>query len=74
LAEKHTRQHVRDIWLPQLTHPRPLPDDGPLPDVRHRARAKFDRILSEHEPQPLEETAQAELQTILNAAARELGP
>lgn len=74
LAEKHTRRHVRDIWIPGLSHPRSPPDGQPVLDIRHRAKAEFDRILSEHEPQPLEETAQAELQTILNAAARELGP
>ncbi|MEE8391212.1 MAG: trimethylamine methyltransferase family protein [Anaerolineae bacterium] len=71
LAEKHTRRHMREIWIPGLTHPRPVLDGKPLPDIRQRARAELDRILSEHHPEPLEEAAQAELQTILDAAAQE---
>ena len=31
LTQEHTRQHVREIWIPELTHPR-LPWGGqPLP-------------------------------------------
>jgi len=73
LAQKHTRQRVREIWIPELTHPRPSKSGEPLPDVRKRARAKLDRILAEHQPEPLEEAAQAELRVILDAAERELG-
>jgi trimethylamine--corrinoid protein Co-methyltransferase len=73
LAQEHTRQHLREIWIPRLTHPRPSLDGKPLPDIRRRARAEFDRILAEHEPEPLEGAAQTELQVILDAAARELG-
>jgi trimethylamine--corrinoid protein Co-methyltransferase len=73
LAQEHTRQHLRRIWLPELTHPRPPLDGGPLPDLRSRARAELDRILTEHEPEPLGEAAQAELREILEAAERELG-
>jgi trimethylamine:corrinoid methyltransferase-like protein len=43
-----------------------------LGDVRKRARAKLDRILAEHEPEPLDEVAQAELLVILDAAEREM--
>jgi len=73
LAQKHTRRRVREIWIPELTHPRPSKDGEPLPDVRKRARAKLDKILAEHEPEPLEEAAQVELRAILDAAERELG-
>ena len=75
LAQEHTRQHLRRIWLPSLSHPRPpLAGHGaPLPDIQQRARNEFDRILAEHEPEPLEETTQAELRTLLEAAERELG-
>lgn len=44
-----------------------------MPGVRKRARAKLDKILVEHEPEPLEEEAQAELRVILDAAEQELG-
>ena len=73
LTQEHTRQHTRELWIPELTHPRPSLDGQPLPDIRQRARAELNRILAEHEPEPLEEAAQAELQAILDAAARELG-
>jgi trimethylamine:corrinoid methyltransferase-like protein len=43
-----------------------------LPDVRGRARAKLDKILAEHEPEPLEEAVRAELRAILDAAEREM--
>jgi len=73
LGQTHTRDRVQDIWIPELTHPRvPLGGESP-PGVRQRARAKFDRILAEHQPEPLDETVQAELRAILDAAAQELG-
>ena len=81
LTQKHTRKRVREIWIPELTHPsttlrtspRPVLGGGPLPDVRERARARFDKILAEHEPEPLEEAVQVELRAIMDAAERELG-
>jgi trimethylamine--corrinoid protein Co-methyltransferase len=73
LAQKHTRRHLRDIWIPELTHPRQPLDGSPLPDIRGRARTRLKQILAEHRPEPLDEKLQAELQTILAAAERELG-
>ncbi|GAB4537635.1 MAG: trimethylamine methyltransferase family protein [Anaerolineae bacterium] len=69
LAQKHTRRRVREIWLPELTHPPSEMDH----DIRKRAKAKLDRILAEHQPEPLDEAVQAELRSILDAAQRELG-
>jgi trimethylamine--corrinoid protein Co-methyltransferase len=73
LAQEHTRQHLRKVWIPELTHPRPPLDGKPLPGISQRARARFDRILAEHQPEPLEKKLQAELQAILDAAEREMG-
>jgi trimethylamine--corrinoid protein Co-methyltransferase len=73
LAQRHTRRHLRDVWIPSLTHPRPSLDGTPQPEICQRARTEFDRILAEHEPEPLEKAAQVELQAILDAAQRELG-
>jgi trimethylamine--corrinoid protein Co-methyltransferase len=73
LFQEHTRQHLRDVWIPKLTIPRPSMDGAPVPGIRQRARSEFDRILAEHEPEPLEVAAQSELRAILDAAARELG-
>jgi trimethylamine--corrinoid protein Co-methyltransferase len=72
LAQEHTRQRVREMWIPLLTNPAPSRDGSPVPDIRRRARAELDRILAEHQPEPLPEVAQAELRAILESAAREL--
>jgi trimethylamine--corrinoid protein Co-methyltransferase len=73
LGQKHTRKHMRELWIPKLTHPLPPADDTPIPDIRERARARFDAILSEHQPEPLDPAAQRELQAILAAAEKEIG-
>lgn len=70
LAEKHTRQHIGERWIPELTNPRPSLDGEPLPDILHRARAKLNRILADHQPEPLDDAVQAELRAILGAAAQ----
>jgi trimethylamine--corrinoid protein Co-methyltransferase len=71
LSQKHTRKHMREIWIPELTHPRPRMDGSSQEDVIARARAKFDQILSEHQPEPLEDEKQKELTEILDAASKE---
>ena len=73
LSNKHTRSHLRDIWIPELTHPRMEPEDNQNGDIRKRARDKFNQILAEHEPTPLEEAARHEIDTILRNAEAELG-
>ncbi len=72
LAQKHTRKHIRNIWIPELSHPRRSNNAPPSPDIRERARAKFDTLLTEHEVEPLEKAVQVELQAILKAAGQEL--
>jgi hypothetical protein len=48
-------------------------DAPPPPGICERARAELHRILSAHEPEPLDELAQAELRAILDAATAEQG-
>jgi trimethylamine--corrinoid protein Co-methyltransferase len=75
LAQKHTRQHVRQKWIPELTHPRAVgsgPGHASQPDIRARAKDRIKRILATHEPEPLDKAAQMELTAILDSAAREL--
>jgi trimethylamine--corrinoid protein Co-methyltransferase len=74
LGQKHTRRSIRDIWMPKLTHPAPTMDSQPLPDIRVRARASFDKILIEHQPDPLAKDIQVELQSIMKAAERQEAP
>jgi trimethylamine--corrinoid protein Co-methyltransferase len=74
LGQKHTRRTVRDIWLPELTHPAPRMDRQPLPDIRGRAKERFEKILREHQPDPLPKDIQVELQNIMKAAERQEAP
>jgi len=72
LAQKHTRKHMRKLWIPGLSQPLMDPYGKPLPDIRLRARAELERILAQHEPEPLEADVRTELQAILRAAAHDL--
>ena len=71
LGQKHTRSTMRDIWIPELTHPAPAMDYQPKPDIRERARESFEKILIEHQPDPLPKDVQVELQSIMEAAERQ---
>ncbi len=71
MGQKHTRRTIRDIWLPKLTHPNPVIGDSSLPDIRQRARDKFNKILTEHKPIPLEKGIQNELVNIMKSAEKD---
>jgi trimethylamine--corrinoid protein Co-methyltransferase len=73
LAEKHTRRNIRERWIPDLTHPGPSFDGKPVPAIRDRAKLKLEKILSQHQPPPLDKNIQSELNALLAAAERELG-
>jgi hypothetical protein len=64
---------MRDIWIPELTHPRQNQDPGTNGDIRKRARAKFDSILAKHKPQPLAEAQTREINSILEKAEQQIG-
>jgi trimethylamine--corrinoid protein Co-methyltransferase len=71
LGQKHTRQSIRDIWLPKLTHPDPTMHAQPQPVIRKRARETLEGILANHQPEPLPADLQDELTIILKAAEEE---
>ena len=73
LSQKHTRQHIRSRWIPELSHPRPMMTSKPTPEIRERAKSALDRILKEHQPPILSDEVQRELNSILDAAERQLG-
>jgi trimethylamine--corrinoid protein Co-methyltransferase len=68
LSQKHTRRTIRDIWIPELTHPAPTMDPQPPADIQERARSNFKKILNEHQPEPLSEEIRVKLQSIIKAA------
>lgn len=66
LTQQHTRQHMRDIWLPKYMDRRAYEawqqaQDGP----RDWANAKAQDILKNHQPAPLDPKLSAELQRII---------
>lgn len=73
LAQKHTRKYIRDIWIPELTHPRLSMGTPSSPDIRKRAKGKVSKLLAEHLPEPLEKAKKNELQAIINAADKQIG-
>jgi trimethylamine--corrinoid protein Co-methyltransferase len=71
LAQKHTRQHMRQWQLSELTsQPK---EGGGYKDPIEVARERTAWILEHHHPEPLGEAQQRELTQILEAAGRELG-
>ncbi len=66
LAQKHTRQHMRELWLSKLMDRRPYDvwqqkRDG----ARDWARVEARRILSTHQPDPLDPQLLQELGRII---------
>ena len=69
LAQKHTKKHMRDVWLPQFMDRRPYEvweerQDG----ARDWAREKAQHILDTHEPEPLDPKLAEELERIIASA------
>jgi trimethylamine:corrinoid methyltransferase-like protein len=72
LAQRHTRQHMRQRWMPTLIDRRPynvweVKQDG----ARQWAGEKARQLLREYQPEPLAPALQTELQTIIAAAEKE---
>ncbi len=73
LAQPHTLQHMRSLYVPRLLDRRPIDQweaqgDGPRDWARERAR----KLLAEHRPDPaLDPALAAELTRIIDAAERE---
>jgi trimethylamine--corrinoid protein Co-methyltransferase len=72
LTQEFTRQRMRELWLPQLSHPDVRLTDAHPTGIQERARAELERILAVHQPQALEDGLGAELQAILKAAEKDL--
>jgi len=48
-------------------------DGTTSPHMRLRAKAEFDRILKQHQPEPLSDQKQLELKAIIEAAHNDIG-
>jgi trimethylamine--corrinoid protein Co-methyltransferase len=69
LLEKHTREHIRDFRYSPLL--RKKDQEGNLRQPREVAIDEFKQIYATHQPEPLPESVQIELDHILAAADRE---
>ena len=68
LSQKHTRQHMREVFLPQFMDRRPYNEwEGRKDDARDWAQAKARQILATHQPDPLDPKLSAELGRIIGS-------
>jgi trimethylamine--corrinoid protein Co-methyltransferase len=68
LSQKHTRQHMRELFLPQFMDRRPYNEwEAKKDDARDWALEKARKILATHQPEPLETHVSAELAKIIAA-------
>ncbi|NWG07574.1 MAG: trimethylamine methyltransferase family protein [Chloroflexi bacterium] len=72
LAQKHTRNHMRDIFLPQFLDRRPYSEwETKKDDARDWALAKARKILKEHQPDPLDEKISREFDRIIKSVEKQ---
>jgi trimethylamine--corrinoid protein Co-methyltransferase len=66
LTQKHTRQHMRDLFLPGFMDRRPYNEwEAKKDDARDWALAKARRKLAEHAPEPLDPKLIAEFSRMI---------
>ncbi len=71
LAQKHTKRHMRNLFLPEFLDRRPYGEwETKRDDARDWALAKARRILAEHQPDPLDPKLSAELDRIIESLER----
>ncbi|MFH1186492.1 MAG: trimethylamine methyltransferase family protein [Chloroflexota bacterium] len=68
LTQKHTRRHMRDLFVPEFMDRRPYSEWESKKDGAHDwALAKARRLLAEHEPAPLERGLSEEFDRMITA-------
>ncbi|MFZ1040220.1 MAG: trimethylamine methyltransferase family protein [Anaerolineales bacterium] len=68
LAQKHTRQHMHDLFMPQFMDRRPYSEwESKKDDARDWALEKARKILVEHQPDPLDPKLSREFDKIIEA-------
>lgn len=71
LAQKHTRKHMRDLFLPEFMDRRPYGEwETKKDDARDWALAKARKKLKEHQPDPLDPKVSAEMAKIIEFAEK----
>jgi trimethylamine--corrinoid protein Co-methyltransferase len=68
LAQKHTRRHMREIFVPEFLDRRPYGEwETRRDDARDWARGKAARRLKEHQPDPLDPKVLREFEKIIRS-------
>jgi len=68
LAQKHTRQHMRDLFMPQFMDRRPYGEwESKKDNACDWALAKARKTLTEHQPEPLDPKLSSEFDKIIKA-------
>ncbi|MBI5945174.1 MAG: trimethylamine methyltransferase family protein [Chloroflexi bacterium] len=71
LGQKHTRKHMRELFMPQFMDRRPYSEwETKKDDARDWALAKARRILKEHQPDPLDEKVSKEMDRIIKSVEK----
>jgi len=71
LAQKHTRQHSRELFRPEFMDRRPYSEwEIKKDDARDWALAKARRILQEHQPDPLDPKLSTEMARIIESVEK----
>ena len=71
LAQKHTRNHMRELFMPKFMDRRPYSEwETKKDDARDWALAKARKILKEHQPDPLDEKVSQEMERIIRSVEK----
>ncbi len=66
LTQKHTRNHMRELFLPEFMDRRPYNEwESKKDDARDWALAKARKVLAKHEPEPLDPKISREMDRII---------
>jgi len=71
LAQKHTRKHMRELFMPQFMDRRPYTQwEEKQDDARAWATDKARKILKEHQPETLDPKISAEMEKIIKSVEK----
>ncbi len=71
LAQKHTKKHMREIFIPQFLDRRPYSEwETKKDNAPDWALAKARKILKEHQPEPMDEKISKEMERVIKSVEK----
>ena len=71
LAQKHTRNHMRELFMPKFMDRRPYSEwETKKDDARDWALTRAHKLLKEHQPDPLDENISKEFDKIIKSVEK----